>query len=123
MVLSLEKKIVPTCPCAMHLGHNISAVPNMANFVTKDCDLLLTSLKCPPITIPWRFSSYATFSYFRELSEKQRGGVFQEVGLPLCEAFVAAEEGNYAKAVDLLYPVRYKVVNIGGSHAQVGHRT
>ncbi|XP_072015549.1 tetratricopeptide repeat protein 38-like [Amphiura filiformis] len=56
--------------------------------------------------------------YVSQHSKQHKSGVFQDVGLPLCEAFVAADDGDYAKAVDLLHPVRYKVVNIGGSHAQ-----
>ncbi|XP_071101465.1 tetratricopeptide repeat protein 38-like [Haliotis cracherodii] len=44
--------------------------------------------------------------------------VTEEVGETLCEAFVAYNNGDYAKAVDLLKPIRYKIINIGGSHAQ-----
>lgn len=44
--------------------------------------------------------------------------ITKEVGLPICEAFVAYDEGDYARAVDILYPLRYKVISIGGSHAQ-----
>ena len=43
----------------------------------------------------------------------------KEVGLPICDAFIAFNDGNFAKAVDLLYPIKYKVVRIGGSNAQV----
>lgn len=41
--------------------------------------------------------------------------------MTLMEALVAYDGGEYAKAVDLLLPVRYKIVTIGGSNAQVGH--
>ncbi len=37
----------------------------------------------------------------------------------MCEAFIAYDDGDFAKATDLLYPIRYKVVTIGGSNAQV----
>ncbi|XP_068024225.1 tetratricopeptide repeat protein 38 [Melanerpes formicivorus] len=40
------------------------------------------------------------------------------VGLPLCQAFVEFENGNCDKAVDLLYPIRYQLVQLGGSNAQ-----
>ncbi|KAK3586633.1 hypothetical protein CHS0354_028490 [Potamilus streckersoni] len=40
------------------------------------------------------------------------------VGLPICEALIAYDDGDYAKATELMYPLRYKVVTIGGSHAQ-----
>ena len=45
--------------------------------------------------------------------------ITREVGMAICEAFVAYDDGNYGNAVDLLYPVRYKVWKIGGSNAQV----
>lgn len=40
------------------------------------------------------------------------------LGLPLCQAFVEFENGNCDKAVDLLYPIRYELVQVGGSDAQ-----
>lgn len=42
----------------------------------------------------------------------------REVGLPACEGFAAFGRGAYAKAVDLLLPVRGKANRYGGSHAQ-----
>ncbi|XP_067666237.1 tetratricopeptide repeat protein 38-like isoform X2 [Haliotis asinina] len=44
--------------------------------------------------------------------------VTEEVGLTLCEAFVAYKDDDFAKAVDLLKPIRYNIIKIGGSHAQ-----
>ncbi|XP_060110128.1 tetratricopeptide repeat protein 38 [Heteronotia binoei] len=41
-----------------------------------------------------------------------------KLGLPLLQALVEFESGNYDKAVELLYPIRYQVVEIGGSNAQ-----
>ena len=43
------------------------------------------------------------------------------MGLPICEAFVAYDEQDFAKAVDILYPKRYNIWKIGGSNAQVGN--
>ncbi|XP_025946707.1 tetratricopeptide repeat protein 38 isoform X3 [Apteryx rowi] len=40
------------------------------------------------------------------------------LGLPLCQAFIEFENGNCDKAVDLLYPIRYQLIQIGGSNAQ-----
>ena len=40
------------------------------------------------------------------------------IGLPLCEATLAYRQGDYARVVDLLMPVRYDILKIGGSHAQ-----
>ncbi|XP_076412623.1 tetratricopeptide repeat protein 38-like [Peromyscus maniculatus bairdii] len=42
----------------------------------------------------------------------------QDVGLPLCQAFVEAENGNPDRALELLLPIRYRIVQIGGSNAQ-----
>lgn len=42
-----------------------------------------------------------------------------DVGLPLCQALVEAENGNPDRVVELLLPIRYRVVQIGGSNAQV----
>ncbi|KAK7489432.1 hypothetical protein BaRGS_00019376 [Batillaria attramentaria] len=44
--------------------------------------------------------------------------IMADVGHVLCKAFIAYNEGDYATAVDLLHPIRYKVITIGGSHAQ-----
>jgi hypothetical protein len=40
------------------------------------------------------------------------------VGLPVCKAMLAFGRGNYARAVELLYPIRQRVNEFGGSHAQ-----
>ncbi|XP_031563216.1 tetratricopeptide repeat protein 38-like isoform X2 [Actinia tenebrosa] len=44
--------------------------------------------------------------------------VTREVGLALCEAFQLVDQKKYDQAVNLLKPVRYKIVKIGGSNAQ-----
>ncbi|SDI43843.1 tetratricopeptide repeat protein [Nonomuraea jiangxiensis] len=40
------------------------------------------------------------------------------VGLPVCRAVVAFGRGDYASVVDLLYPIRHRINEFGGSHAQ-----
>ena len=45
--------------------------------------------------------------------------VTRDVGATICEAFGAYSDGEFARAVDLLNPARYKVLRIGGSNAQV----
>ncbi|WP_103959769.1 tetratricopeptide repeat protein [Nonomuraea solani] len=40
------------------------------------------------------------------------------VGLPVCRALVAFGRGDHAGVVDLLYPIRHRVNEFGGSHAQ-----
>ncbi|RUS88885.1 hypothetical protein EGW08_003324 [Elysia chlorotica] len=44
--------------------------------------------------------------------------VSADVGQALLQAFVAYDDGDFAGTVELLSPVRYQVVTIGGSHAQ-----
>ncbi|MEU1389360.1 MULTISPECIES: tetratricopeptide repeat protein [unclassified Nonomuraea] len=40
------------------------------------------------------------------------------VGLPVCRALVAYGRGDFAAVVDLLHPIRHRVNEFGGSHAQ-----
>ncbi|XP_042638866.1 tetratricopeptide repeat protein 38 [Orycteropus afer afer] len=42
----------------------------------------------------------------------------RDVGLPLCQALVEAENGNADRTLELLLPVRYRLTQIGGSNAQ-----
>ena len=42
----------------------------------------------------------------------------REVGAPLCKALIAYDEEDFAKATNILYPLRYKVLSIGRSNAQ-----
>ncbi|NUR83016.1 MAG: tetratricopeptide repeat protein, partial [Nonomuraea sp.] len=41
-----------------------------------------------------------------------------EVGLPVCRALVAYGKQDYAAAVEHLWPIRHRVNDFGGSHAQ-----
>ncbi|KAJ8002903.1 hypothetical protein DPEC_G00163790 [Dallia pectoralis] len=40
------------------------------------------------------------------------------LGLPMCQALVEYNQGNYCRTVELLHPIRYRVPQIGGSDAQ-----
>ncbi|MFG1705857.1 tetratricopeptide repeat protein [Nonomuraea sp. M3C6] len=40
------------------------------------------------------------------------------VGLPVCRAIVAFGRADYESVVDLLYPIRHRINEFGGSHAQ-----
>ncbi|KAB0386574.1 hypothetical protein FD755_001530, partial [Muntiacus reevesi] len=42
----------------------------------------------------------------------------RDVGLPLCQALVEAQDGSPDRVVELLLPIRYRLVQIGGSNAQ-----
>ncbi|XP_066446297.1 tetratricopeptide repeat protein 38 isoform X1 [Eleutherodactylus coqui] len=58
----------------------------------------------------------------KELSEfpgeSYQHSLIGELGRPLSQALVEFDSGNYDKVVELMYPIRYKIVNIGGSNAQ-----
>ncbi|CAL8263023.1 unnamed protein product [Merluccius merluccius] len=42
----------------------------------------------------------------------------QTMGVPLCQAMVEYDQGNYSRTVELLQPLRYHMAQIGGSDAQ-----
>ncbi|CAL1596028.1 unnamed protein product [Knipowitschia caucasica] len=42
----------------------------------------------------------------------------QTVGIAMCQAMIEYDQGNYDQAMELLYPLRYRIVDIGGSDAQ-----
>ncbi|XP_040295099.1 tetratricopeptide repeat protein 38 [Bufo bufo] len=50
--------------------------------------------------------------------ENYQQSMIKELGLPLSQALVEFDSGNYDKVVALMYPIRYKILNIGGSNAQ-----
>ncbi|WAR15892.1 TTC38-like protein [Mya arenaria] len=52
-------------------------------------------------------------------STGDQSNITKEIGLVICRAFVAYRAGDCAQAVELMYPVRYLIWKIGGSHAQV----
>src|SRR5229473_3177882 len=45
-------------------------------------------------------------------------GLYRAVGIPVVEGLAAFHRSAYAKAVELLLPVRFDLWQIGGSHAQ-----
>jgi hypothetical protein len=59
--------------------------------------------------------SMATFS---AKGEGWRAEATRKILIPLCEAIIAYEAGDYDKSIDLLWPVRHEIVSVGGSHAQ-----
>jgi tetratricopeptide (TPR) repeat protein len=60
----------------------------------------------------------------RSLDDYQRHGkgdnreITADVGRRLIEGALAFAQGDYARAVERILPVRYKIIRIGGSHAQ-----
>lgn len=47
-----------------------------------------------------------------------RPGVVGEVAVPAIEGLIAYSKEDYRRTVDCLWPIRDRIVNIGGSHAQ-----
>ncbi|XP_072291638.1 tetratricopeptide repeat protein 38 [Eucyclogobius newberryi] len=54
----------------------------------------------------------------REPGENQQHRAAKTVGIPLFQAMMEFNQGNYERSVELLYPLRYRIVDIGGSDAQ-----
>uniref|UniRef100_A0A3Q1C693 Tetratricopeptide repeat protein 38 n=1 Tax=Amphiprion ocellaris TaxID=80972 RepID=A0A3Q1C693_AMPOC len=54
----------------------------------------------------------------KEPGENQQHQLAGTVGVPMCQAMMEYNQGNYNQAVELLYPLRYRMVDIGGSDAQ-----
>ncbi|XP_053318757.1 tetratricopeptide repeat protein 38 [Spea bombifrons] len=50
--------------------------------------------------------------------DNHQHALIDHLGLPLCQALIEFDGGNYDKAVELMYPIRYQIPDIGGSHAQ-----
>lgn len=42
----------------------------------------------------------------------------REIGIPVCRALIAYRRQQYARVVELLAPIRYRLNSFGGSHAQ-----
>src|SRR5499426_1578099 len=55
---------------------------------------------------------------YAQTSGASEAGVVARVAIPACEAVRAHRRGEYAAAVDALFPVRGEIVRLGGSHAQ-----
>ena len=55
----------------------------------------------------------------REPGDNYQHQLAEPLGVPLCQALVEYDEGNYSRVVELLHPVRYRMAEIGGSDAQV----
>ncbi|XP_062860852.1 tetratricopeptide repeat protein 38 isoform X1 [Trichomycterus rosablanca] len=54
----------------------------------------------------------------KEPGENHQHQLANTIGLPMCQALVEYDQGNYSKTVELLKPLRYSFTDIGGSDAQ-----
>lgn len=67
-------------------------------------------------------SSHRLLEGLLELAKKpgdnQQHQLAQTIAIPMVQAMTDFDQGNYSQAVELLYPLRYDFVKIGGSDAQ-----
>lgn len=57
----------------------------------------------------------------RDPEQNYQHQLAEGLGLPMCQALLEYDEGNYSRTVELLQPIRYRMSAIGGSDAQVSH--
>uniref|UniRef100_A0AAX7U3H1 Tetratricopeptide repeat protein 38 n=1 Tax=Astatotilapia calliptera TaxID=8154 RepID=A0AAX7U3H1_ASTCA len=54
----------------------------------------------------------------KDPGDNQQHQLAGTIGIPMCQAMLEYNQGNYGQTVELLYPLRYHMVDIGGSDAQ-----
>ncbi|XP_023271267.1 tetratricopeptide repeat protein 38 [Seriola lalandi dorsalis] len=54
----------------------------------------------------------------KEPGDNEQHHLAETIGVPMCRAMMEYNRGNYSGAMELLYPLRYRMVDIGGSDAQ-----
>ncbi|KAM7414183.1 hypothetical protein PAMA_019142 [Pampus argenteus] len=54
----------------------------------------------------------------KEPGDNQQHRLAGTIGVPMCQAMMEYNQGNYSRSVELLYPLRYRMVDVGGSDAQ-----
>jgi hypothetical protein len=59
-----------------------------------------------------------TAADYAQRDDESQAAVMRAAGAELCRAILAYREGDYGGCVDALYPVRFQVRHMGGSHAQ-----
>ncbi|XP_071966189.1 tetratricopeptide repeat protein 38-like [Antedon mediterranea] len=84
--------------------------------VFNDIHYLMAALGAKQNDIVKRFKE-STTDFIKKKKGDQRN-IMNEVGVVMFEAFQAYDDGDFSKAVETMLPVRYQVINIGGSHAQ-----
>eukprot|EP00118_Oscarella_pearsei_P021300 m.238386 g.238386 ORF g.238386 m.238386 type:complete len:344 (+) comp40163_c0_seq15:814-1845(+) len=84
--------------------------------VFNDAHLLMCALGAKDADASEKFMT--TIREFVQNGFGTQHDVCERVGLKVVEAMELFDKGDASGAVDILYPVRYDVVNIGGSNAQ-----
>ncbi|MCI4379092.1 hypothetical protein PGIGA_G00223910 [Pangasianodon gigas] len=82
-----------------------------------DLHFLMVSLGCKETGITQRLLE-SLRELAKEPEENHQHQLASTIGLPMCQAMVEYDEGNYSKTVELLKPLRYRLTQIGGSDAQ-----
>ncbi|MCJ8733209.1 hypothetical protein PDJAM_G00220540 [Pangasius djambal] len=82
-----------------------------------DLHFLMVSLGCKETAITQRLLE-SLRELAKEPEENHQHQLASTIGLPMCQAMVEYDEGNYSKTVELLKPLRYRLTQIGGSDAQ-----
>ncbi|XP_074642499.1 tetratricopeptide repeat protein 38-like [Tubulanus polymorphus] len=95
--------------CRPHLEDHI--------LVFNDIHLLMACLGAKKKDVADVFMESIKNYVSNNLSETNKR-ITHEVGQQMFEAFQAYDEGNFEKAVELFNPIRYRIVEIGGSNAQ-----
>ncbi|XP_075937764.1 tetratricopeptide repeat protein 38 [Anarhichas minor] len=54
----------------------------------------------------------------KEPGDNQQHQLAGAIGVSICQAMMEYNQGNYNRSMELLYPLRYRMVEIGGSDAQ-----
>ncbi|XP_041795028.1 tetratricopeptide repeat protein 38 [Chelmon rostratus] len=54
----------------------------------------------------------------KEPGDNQQHQLAGTIGVPMCQAMIEYNQGNYSGAMDILYPLRYRMIDVGGSDAQ-----
>ncbi|XP_066541751.1 tetratricopeptide repeat protein 38 isoform X2 [Hoplias malabaricus] len=82
-----------------------------------DLHFLMVSLGCKDKVTTQRVME-SLQELAKEPGENYQHQIAETVGLPMCQALVEYDQGNYSKTVELLKPLRYRINTIGGSDAQ-----
>ncbi|KAI5623874.1 tetratricopeptide repeat protein 38 isoform X1, partial [Silurus asotus] len=82
-----------------------------------DLHFLMVSLGCKETGVTQRLLE-SLRELAKEPEENHQHQLASTIGLPMCQAMVEYDEGNYSKTVELLKPLRYRFMQIGGSDAQ-----
>lgn len=85
--------------------------------IFNDLHFLMSSLGAKDVGMTTQFLETLS-ELSKSPGESCQHALIGHLGLPLCQALVEFDTGNYDKVIELMYPIRYQVLEIGGSNAQ-----